>query len=207
MIKLYTAAVCPFAHRARLAISEKGVEHERIQIDLKNMPDWFRELSPNQSVPLLIHDDEKIWESLVVAQYIDEAFPGPALMPDSALGRARVRIAIETIGSKLPSPFYQAMTGKLEDAQAKLDELWETLVKGMSAEGPYWCGSQFTIADIVAYPWFERAPVVEAASKVTLKLPARLQNWLDAVSARPAVQKERGDAKVYLEAFGLLAKH
>jgi glutathione S-transferase len=205
MIKLYTAPTCPFAHRARLAISEKGVEHERVQIDLKAMPDWFRKLSPNESVPLLVHDEEKVWESLIVMEYLDEAFEGPALMPKSALERARVRLAIEAIGSKMMGPFFKAMTGKLDDAQFAMDELWQTLVGSMATDGPYWCGWQLTLADLAAYPWFERAPVMEKMSNVKLKYPPRLQAWVDAVAARPAVEKERGNVDTYTEAFKALA--
>jgi glutathione S-transferase len=53
-IKIYSAILCPFAHRSRLTLLEKGVPFEAIEIDLQNKPANFQEISPDGKVPVLI---------------------------------------------------------------------------------------------------------------------------------------------------------
>jgi glutathione S-transferase len=105
MLKLYNADICPFAHRARLVVTAKGIEHERIAIDLREMPQWYRELSPNQSVPFLQHDEKGVPESLIIMQYLDEAFGGLKLTPEDPFLRAKMRLAFDVIGSSWSAPF------------------------------------------------------------------------------------------------------
>jgi glutathione S-transferase len=59
MLQLYTFQLCPFAHRVRLALAEKGVVAEPIEIDLKNKPANFARISPYGRVPLLLHGEVK----------------------------------------------------------------------------------------------------------------------------------------------------
>lgn len=206
MPKLYTAQVCPFAHRARLALALKEVPHEREEIDLQSMPDWYRKLSPNESVPLLIHEDRKIWESLVVAEYVDEAFEGPALKPQDPYGRARMRIAIETISSSFVSKAGAAMhpkNGKVPEL--KQNEIWPKLVETM-LDGPFWLGSQPTLADIACYTFVERWPLVEHNTGQALQMPERLDTWLQAMRDLPAVQKEMAPPSFYLDSFAAASR-
>ena len=52
-IEIYSAVLCPFAHRSRLTLLEKGVPFKLIEIDLQNKPENFREISPYSKVPVL----------------------------------------------------------------------------------------------------------------------------------------------------------
>ena len=84
MLQLYTFKLCPFAHRVRLALAEKSVAAELIEIDLKNKPASFAQISPYGKVPLLLHGRIKLWESTVINEYLEEVFPDPPLMPELA---------------------------------------------------------------------------------------------------------------------------
>ncbi|MFN8607937.1 MAG: glutathione S-transferase family protein [Vulcanimicrobiota bacterium] len=200
MLKLYSSDLCPFAHRARLVVSAKGIEHDRIQIDLREMPQWFKDLSPNQSVPFIQHDEKSLPESLIIMQYLDEAFGGLNLTPEDAYGRAKMRLALDTIGSKLVgvlSPVYRNPEAKL----VADEELWRQLEASLDSDGPFWLGAQLTLADLAAYPWFERWPLIEQRTGRKLNLPTRLKDWLDAVSRLPAVVQEARPASYYLQAM------
>src|SRR3954470_20501566 len=83
MLQLYSFELCPFAHRARLALSEKAVSAESIEIELKNKPAIFVPISPYGRVPLLLHGEAKLWESAIINEFLDEAFPDPPLFPAS----------------------------------------------------------------------------------------------------------------------------
>ena len=52
-LTLISHHLCPFVQRAAIALAEKGVEFERIDVDLANKPDWFLAISPLGKVPLL----------------------------------------------------------------------------------------------------------------------------------------------------------
>jgi glutathione S-transferase len=57
-LKLISHTLCPYVQRAVIALLEKGVPFERIDIDLANKPDWFIKISPLGKVPVLVVTDE-----------------------------------------------------------------------------------------------------------------------------------------------------
>ena len=91
-MELFTAKTCPYAHRTRLALLEKGLDCEHVEIDFKNKSARFLEVSPYGKVPALYHDGNTIYESLIANEYLDETFPEPPLMPKTPALRAKARI-------------------------------------------------------------------------------------------------------------------
>ena len=75
-LRLISFPLCPYVQRAAIALAEKGVDFERIDIDLANKPDWFLKLSPLGKVPVLVVEqdgrEEVLFESAVIAEYLDE---------------------------------------------------------------------------------------------------------------------------------------
>ena len=88
-ITIYSAVVCPFAHRSRLVLLEKGIDFELVEIDLQNKPANFTEISPYSKVPVIKHGNERVWESAIINEYLDETFPEPSLLPKDAISRAQ----------------------------------------------------------------------------------------------------------------------
>ena len=80
-IQLYSAILCPFAHRVRLTLQAKGISFESIEIDPQNQPANFLKISPYGKVPVLKHGDNRIWESAIVNEYLEETFPDPPFHP------------------------------------------------------------------------------------------------------------------------------
>lgn len=94
MVELYHfwSSVCSV--RVRMALEEKGVPWTSRYIDLFKFdqlrPEYLA-INPAGMVPTLVHDGEAICESSVINEYIDAAFPGPALVPKDPLKAARMR--------------------------------------------------------------------------------------------------------------------
>src|SRR5260370_39029985 len=86
--------LCPYVQRAVIALSEKGVAFERIDIDLANKPAWFLAISPLGKTPVLQVGDTAIFESAVILEYLEETEPKP-LHPADPLSRAEHRSWIE----------------------------------------------------------------------------------------------------------------
>ncbi|MDU6836473.1 MAG: glutathione S-transferase family protein, partial [Bradyrhizobium sp.] len=84
-LKLISHKLCPYVQRAVIALKEKGVAFERIDIDLANKPDWFLKLSPLGKVPVLVvrsaESEVALFESNVICEYIEETQAGARLHP------------------------------------------------------------------------------------------------------------------------------
>jgi glutathione S-transferase len=104
-IKIYSAVVCPYAHRSRLVLQEKGVDFELIEINLQNKPEGFTDISPYGKVPAIAHGDQRVWESAVINEYLDEVFPNPPLLPSSPIAKAQARIWIDFANTRLVPAF------------------------------------------------------------------------------------------------------
>ena len=96
-LKLISHKLCPYVQRAVIALTEKGVAFERIDIDLANKPDWFLKISPLGKTPVLVVGDHAIFESAVILEYLEETqasplHPADALAPRRASRLDRVRL-------------------------------------------------------------------------------------------------------------------
>jgi len=95
MIELWHEWNSVQSFKVRVVLAEKGLRWTARPIELLKFehlrPEYLR-LNPNGVVPTLVHDDKVVLESSVICQYLDEAFPEPALMPPNPYERAQARI-------------------------------------------------------------------------------------------------------------------
>ncbi|PSB50256.1 glutathione S-transferase family protein [Chamaesiphon polymorphus] len=213
-IQLYSAILCPFAHRVRLTLLEKSVPFESIEIDLQNKPANFHEISPYGKVPVLKHGDNRVWESAIVNEYLEETFPNPPLLPTDPIDRARARIWINFADTRLFATTGKLLYGRDSQPAALLQELTEQLLfierEGLakiSDRKPYWLGTELSLVDLTFYPWFEQVNVLEHFRG--FQMPpglARIQQWQAAVSQRSSVKSIANSPEFYLEHYGRLAQ-
>ena len=88
---LYSGTTCPFSHRCRFVLFEKGMDFEIRDVDMYNKPEDISVMNPYGQVPILVERDLILYESNIINEYIDERFPHPQLMPgDPLIARACV---------------------------------------------------------------------------------------------------------------------
>ncbi|MBT5434429.1 MAG: glutathione S-transferase family protein [Rhodospirillaceae bacterium] len=209
-LKLISADVCPYAQRTRLVLLEKGIAHESVEIDLRNKPAWFEDVSPYSKVPVLVHGEHTIWESTVINEYLEEAFTEPRLTPAMAAGRAAMRIAIAYDDVTFVPATYKVLLARDEPEKQALYRgvildglrMMETRAMANAAGGPWLLGEQLTLADLSIYPHMERLAVLREYRGI--ELPAecgRLREWLSAMQERESVKATLHDDAYHIAAY------
>jgi glutathione S-transferase len=189
-LKLISHNLCPYVQRAVIALIEKGVGFERVDIDLSNKPDWFLAISPLGKTPVLLVGDIPIFESAVILEYLEETQPKP-LHPADPLRRAEHRGWIEFGSTVLAdiAGFYaapdeatfKAKTSQLEQRFARLE--------ARVAAAPWFDGEAFSLVDAVFGPVFRYFDVFDAIGDFgILTNKPRLTRWREALAARPSVR-------------------
>jgi glutathione S-transferase len=135
----------------------KSIEYDIEYIDLAAPPAWFLNMSPLKKVPLLIAEGHVIFESTVINEYIDEAYPNK-LHPANLILRAQNRSWIELGNRCTRDAFLLSVKETQEDFMAVLDGLLkkfdrlEMAIAGM----PFFNGNAFSLVDATYAPLFQR---------------------------------------------------
>lgn len=94
-MQLYNYFRSSASYRVRIALALKGLDCELVPIHLvkqEQLSESFAAISPSRLVPLLeVEDGTLLTQSMAIIEYLDEVHPEPALLPGSALDRARIR--------------------------------------------------------------------------------------------------------------------
>ncbi len=95
MIELYHNDMSVCAQKVRFVLAEKKLAWDGHHLNLRagdqQKPEYLK-FNPNAVVPTLVDNGVVIIESTVINEYLDDAYPEPALKPDAAAGRARMRL-------------------------------------------------------------------------------------------------------------------
>ncbi|MFZ6677644.1 glutathione S-transferase family protein [Undibacterium sp. Tian12W] len=206
---LVSHKLCPYVQRAAITLAEKGLEFERIDIDLANKPDWFLQVSPLGKTPVLLVDGQAIFESAVICEYLDETTPH-RLHPEAALERAQHRAWIEFASATLNNigGFYNAADAQILDAKvAELKTKFAQLEKQLG-DGPYFSGENFSLVDAAFAPVFRYFDVFEQIADFGFFTGlSKLQAWRRTLQARTSVRTAVSeDYPALLSAF-LHARH
>jgi len=189
-LKLISHRLCPYVQRAVIALTEKGVPFERIDIDLANKPEWFLAISPLGKTPVLQVGDTAIFESAVILEYLEETRPKP-LHPADPVRRAEHRGWIE-FGSTVLSDiaaFYGAPDEAAFSGRAvQLEERFRRLEARVAAS-PWFDGGEFSLVDATFGPIFRYFDVFDdIADFGILAGKPKLQRWRKSLAARPSVR-------------------
>jgi glutathione S-transferase len=184
MLRLVDAPRCPYCARVRIALAEKGIDHDAVVIDLEDRPGWLYELNPAGRVPVLESDGWALPESAVINEFLEERYPEPPLLPSEPEARAAARLRVFR-DDDLTKPYY-ALRRKQEGAEeafaAALDDLDEALTGT-----PFLTGAAFGLADIALVPWVIRARDMLG---VSLEPYPHVDGWLARLAERPSIAAE-----------------
>ena len=189
-LHLISFKTCPFVQRAVITLKHKHIDFDITYIDLAEPPAWFLEISPLGKVPVLKVDDEILFESAVINEYLDE-ITGGDLQPEDPLARAKNRAWIE-FASNMLGNLYMMKMSKDEERYHKYRDLlvsqFERVEKRLG-EGPWFNGEELSLADTAFAPLFRQNAV--AGGKLSVLDPVtmpKLNAWAERLLALPEVR-------------------
>ena len=194
-LTLISHPLCPYVQRAVIALIEKSVPYDRVDVDLANKPAWFKAVSPLGKTPVLKVGERAIFESAVILEYLEETQAHP-LHPADPLQRAEHRAFIEFASSVLNDiwGFYTAPDAGAFDGKAKtLAGKFQHLELRLN-DGPYFDGDRFSLVDAAFGPVFRYFDVFDRIGDfgVFAEQP-KMKAWRNALAARPSVRRAVSD--------------
>ena len=205
-MKLYSGPLSLFARKVEIALHEKGLPFEREMVPFSQAKGYAPKhpavlaANPKAQVPVLVDGDLTLFDSTVILEYLNDAYPKPPLYPQDARERARCRLLELTADEILLAPVRllmhrsepphanpQRRLAQEADAlraEAAIREYYGTLQDRLKSRD-YFCGA-FSVADIglfmtILYALRLKGPGLDAH-------PA-LAAWHARVGARPAVAR------------------
>jgi glutathione S-transferase len=179
-----------------IVLRAKYVEFKVSYIDLHDKPDWFLEISPHGKVPVLVVDEQPLFESNAIAEYLDETVT-PQLHPLDPIKRARNRAWTDfvvdfsrALGGVSYAKDQESMQAGFELAHPRLDRLEEAIRLERGNDGPFFNGDQLCMVDAAYAPFLQRFTLVEQVIESgLLKGYPLIQAWTDALLANDHVSR------------------
>uniref|UniRef100_A0A131Y9X5 Glutathione-dependent dehydroascorbate reductase n=1 Tax=Ixodes ricinus TaxID=34613 RepID=A0A131Y9X5_IXORI len=193
-LRVYSLRFCPFAQRVLLILAAKNIDHEVININLKKRPEWSTKVLPAGTVPVLHQDNMVISGSMAIAEYLEEVYTSPRLLPSDpyrkALDRSFLDLSLPALDSVLKFYFKKGV-----DA----DSDWSAFLAKASIfekelgirKTPYFSGEKPGFVDFVNWPTFSMALGVSAFFEAQ-RMPSQeeyplLYRWCEIMRQDPVV--------------------
>jgi stringent starvation protein A len=198
MLKLYDYPDCPFCQKVRVVLAEKDLEYEKVFVDLRKQEQKaaeFLRMNPYGKVPVLVDEDEVVYDSTIINEYLEDEYPLPRLMPEDSQGRAQVRLLEDycdnsfippttMLLAQLRKPEGERDTQRVDQAR---DELRRCLyyLRDKLDGNEYLVGHEFTLADAAFAP---RMMVLGRLGFEFEPALAPVQAWLERIRSRASVR-------------------
>ncbi|XP_010477765.1 PREDICTED: LOW QUALITY PROTEIN: glutathione S-transferase U13-like [Camelina sativa] len=200
-VKVIGSWSSPFALRARVALHLKSVKYEYLDEPyvLKSKSELLIKSNPiHKKVPVLIHGDVSICESLNIVQYVDEAWPSdPSILPSQPYDRASARFwaqyvddkcfgSLDAVAGAKDDEGRKAAAGKLMECLGILEETFQKSSKGLGFFG----GENIGYIDIACGTLLGPISVIEAFSGVKFlqeETTPGLMKWAERFRTHEAV--------------------
>jgi glutathione S-transferase len=197
-------AFSTYVRSVRLALHEKGVPHRLEEVDVlggahKQSPHIERH--PFGKVPAFEHDGNRFYEASAILRYIDEVFPGPALMPSTPAARARANQVLSMVDSYgytpcvtntfIPRVLVPSLGGQTDlekvEAAKQPSALFVQELERELGSNPFFGGANLCLADLHVLPVLSYFAATPEGQGVLERAP-NTRAWLSRMQKRPSVQ-------------------
>lgn len=211
-MKLYSGPLSMFGAKVEIALREKGLRFELEMVSFSQAqgysprhPEVLR-VNPKRQVPVLIDGEVEVFDSTQIFEYLEDAYPRPALWPAAPAARSRAR-QLELGSDEVFFPHVIRLMGmrakpdpvdKPEWMQAREGiEAYYRSMEALLAERE-WLAGDYSYADIAFYmaQFFAARHTVPMSAEL-----GRLLGWRKRMFARPAVRQVIDAMAVYLRSI------
>ncbi|MDX8399265.1 MAG: glutathione S-transferase N-terminal domain-containing protein [Gallionellaceae bacterium] len=185
MMTLYSGTICPYSHRCRIVLYEKGMDFQVIDVDVFNKPEDLAVMNPYNKVPVLVERDLILYEANIINEYIDERFPHPQLMPADPVMRARARLFLHRFEQEL----FCHIDGLESNVTKVADKARIAVRENLAQISPvfikqkYMLGDEFSMLDVAIAPLLWR---LDHYGIQLEKESAPLMKYAERIFSRPA---------------------
>ena len=222
-LKLYSGWFCPFVQRVWIVLEEKEIPYQYVEVNPYHKPESLLSLNPRGLVPTLQYDNKPLYESTVICEFLEDAYPdrGVKLLPADPYLRAKMRIWVDFVSTRFLPAFHRFL--QFQPGQQKDRTIWDVrntflgtlkeFAGAMDEEGPFFLGREPTLVDYIIAPWAIRLWVFDHFKEGGLGIPdqgkggkeekswARWRTWLGAIEGRKSIHKTTSDKDHYLPIY------
>ncbi|CAL4923473.1 unnamed protein product [Urochloa decumbens] len=193
----------PFVIRARAALNLKGLPYRYVEDDLNSKSELLLASNPvHRKLPVLLHDGRPVCESLVILEYLDEAFPAhaPRLLPDDPYDRAVARFWASYVDDKLLSTWIPVYNGKTREDRveaagqvvAVLEKFEQAFEECSNGKAAFFGGDGVGLVDVVLggfLGWLRASEAMCGARTIDPAKTPLLAAWADRFGALDGVRE------------------
>ncbi|ETV90355.1 hypothetical protein H310_14847 [Aphanomyces invadans] len=199
-VYLFNNIVCPFGHRALWTAVEINAPFHVVEVSLKSKPASYSEMFNRYgTVPYLLDNGFAVYESAIIAQYLDFKFNNGELhRSNDPQAASLAQLAVAKFEAK---PFYAE--AEVREILAELETIYTNHAKAYRDQGPYLLGANLSSAEINLVPFFFRFDVLLThyhKVDVFTDIP-HLKAALAAAVGRPAFQQTVREPQYYIDAY------
>jgi RNA polymerase-associated protein len=183
VMTLFSDPSCPYCHRVRIVLAEKGITVDIVDVDAQELPGEVMDFNPYGTVPTLVDRDLRLYDSRIIMEYLDERFPHPPLLPVDPVSRATSRLYMY----RIERDWYWLMDKILKGSEAEVEQARKELRESLIATSPvfaaksFFMHDEFSLVDCCVAPMLWRLPVMRVElppqAKAISDYSARIFKW------------------------------
>ncbi len=189
-VTLISHHLCPYVQRVAIVLAEKAIPFERHYVELTATPDWFLGCTQLSKTPVLLVEQQHIYESGVICEYLDNTVV-PCLHPQDTVQRTQHQAWVEfgTLILNLIGNFYTAPDEKQLLASAGELAGKFARIELVLKQGPYFAGAQFCMVDAAFAPIFRYFDLFDQIGDFDVfDLTPKVRAWRRQLAQRSSVQ-------------------
>jgi len=206
-VVFYAGWFCPFVQRTWITLEEKNIPYQYKEVNPYKKEKHFLDINPKGLVPAVEYKGKALYESLILCEFLEDAFPqrAPHMLPADPFERALVRLWVDHVAKNVIGAFQRLMQAQEpEKQQAYLGEFNKALrTLADQIRGPYFLGEQFSLVDIAVAPWIVRDYILAEHRGFSREaVGGGWKEYAELVEKRDSVVKTCSDKVHYEEIYG-----